>query len=348
MEKKQKRLASLPIILNFIVFVGLLVFAVWLVFRDQDINDIIKVLLSANPFFLLLCIACMVGYFSMEAWNVMTLLRSFGEKISFFKSLRFTLIGFFFCSVTPGASGGQPLEIYYMSKEKISTANATLAILIQTCGIQFAVTGIGLICAIFGNDFLSGSVAILFAIGLMINTFALFILLISIFFTGGLRRFLRRFFGFLWRHGFKKSEVWLVKAEGGLDKYMEGSRYVREHKKEFWQSILKVVGQMTLFYLIPFFIYLSFGLHEMNVFEFFAMQSILFVSTCILPIPGAVGVSEQVFLTLYGAAFGETVLSSAVLLHRGISFYLFVVLSMFVVLITMIVNSRRRIKEDKK
>lgn len=335
MAKKNKSV-TLSLIANLVVFVGFLFFAIWFVFRDQDINEVLEVSSHANPIFLLLGIACMLGYFSMEAWNIRTLLNSFGEKVTFLKALKFTLVGFFFCSVTPGASGGQPLEIYYMSKEGISTANATLSILVQTCGIQFAVTGLGLICAIFGNNFLSGPVAILFAIGLMINVFALIILLLCIFFTGGLRSILRRFFGFLWKHNFKKADKWLQKAENGLDKYNEGSRYIRTHKKEFWYSMAKVLGQMTLFYLIPYFVYLSFGLRAESIFAIFTMQSILFVSTCCLPIPGAIGASEAVFLGLYGAVFGENMINSATLLNRGISFYLFVIVSMFVVLYNML------------
>ncbi len=98
----------------------------------------------------------------------------------------------------------------------------------------------------------------------------------------------------------------------------------------------KVLGQMTLFYLIPYFVYLSFGLRAESIFAIFTMQSILFVSTCCLPIPGAIGASEAVFLGLYGAVFGENMINSATLLNRGISFYLFVIVSMFVVLYNML------------
>ena len=343
MAKKNKSV-TLSLAANAILFIGLLVLTLFIVFRDQDINEVLSVTGSANPFFLLLGVVCMLGYFSMEAWNVQTLLNSFGEKVSFWKALKFTMIGFFFCSVTPGASGGQPLEIYYMSKGGISTANATLSILIQTCGIQFAVTGLGLISAILGNNYLSGPVATLFAIGLLINVFALIILLLCIFFTGGLRAILRRFFGFLWKHNFKKADAWLRKAEAGLDKYNEGSRYIKENKKAFWFSMLKVLGQMSLFFLIPYFVYLSFGLRSESIFAIFTMQSILFVSTCCLPIPGAIGASEAVFLGLYGAIFGESMISSATLLNRGISFYLFVLVSMIVVFINMFFSGRRHKK----
>jgi len=347
MAKKNKSV-TWSLLLNAFIFIGLMGLTLWFVFKDQDLNQVLGVMGSANPFFLILGVLCMLGYFSMEAWNVQTLLNSFGEKVSFFNALKYTSIGFFFCSVTPGASGGQPLEIYYMAKEGISTANATLSILIQTCGVQFAVTGLGLICAILGNDFLSGQVAILFAIGLVINVFALIVLLLCIFFTGGLKSILRHFFGFLWRHGFKKADSWLQKAEAGLDKYNEGSRYIRTHKKEFWTSIAKVVGQMSFYYLIPFFVYLSFGLTKETVFSIFTMQSILFVATCCLPIPGAIGASEAVFLTLYGTVFGESMVSSAMLLNRGISFYFFVLVTMVIVFINIITKGRMRFGHKRK
>jgi hypothetical protein len=341
MSKKKNNTPFLSILANGIIFLGLIALVFWLIFKDQDMEQVMNTAWSANPIFLILAIVLMFGYFSLEAWNVMTLLRSFGEKVTFRKVFRLTMVGFFFCSVTPGASGGQPLEIYYMSREGISGANATLAILIQTCGIQFAVTSLGLICAIFGMHYLSGVVALLFAIGLVINLAALLILLTCIFYTNGLRRFLRHFFGFLWRRGVKKAERWATGAEKALDKYTEGSRYIREHGKEFRNSLYKTLLQMALFYLVPFCIYKAFGLSGYGILSFFVMQSILFVATCGLPIPGAIGASESVFLTLYGAAFGEGMVSSAVLLTRGINFYLFVVVSMVFVFASMFLVKRK-------
>ena len=343
MKKKKKSLLP-TLLIDGAIFFGLIYLTFWLIFKDQDLGKVIDIAYTAKLPFLIVGILLMLGYFAVEAWNVTTLLRNFGEKVEFWKIFRLTMLGFFFCSVTPGASGGQPLEIYYMSREGISAANATLAIIIQTCGIQFAVTGLGLICAIIGNEFLSGPVAFLYAIGLLINLTALVVLLLCIFFTGGLRRFTRRFFGLLWRFGIKRADKWRASVDAGLDKYTEGSRYIREHKKEFRKSILKATLQMSLFYLVPFTVYLAFGLSEYSVISFFCMQAILFMATSGLPIPGAIGASESVFLGLYGAAFGEGLLGSAMVLSRGISFYLFVVVSMFFVFYSLFIVKKKKVK----
>ena len=67
-------------ILNAVIFLGLMFVTFWFIFKDQDFNDIIKILGQVNPGFIIIGLLCMVGYFSMEAWNINSLLKSFGEK----------------------------------------------------------------------------------------------------------------------------------------------------------------------------------------------------------------------------------------------------------------------------
>ena len=47
----------------------------------------------------------MVLYFACETLNVTRTLKTLGEKSNFFRNFRYTLIGFFFSSITPAASG---------------------------------------------------------------------------------------------------------------------------------------------------------------------------------------------------------------------------------------------------
>ena len=354
-ELTQKDVAKTAIrrmVFNAIIFLALMFLTFWFIFRDQDLGEILNVALNANSIFIVIGLLCMLGYFSMEAWNIKTLLNSFGEKVTFLQALKFTFIGFFFCSVTPGASGGQPLEIYYMTKDGVSGGNATMAILIQTCGVQFAVTTLGILCAVVGHGMLGGAVLWLFLLGLLINGVALAALLLCVFNTEGLRRFINWFMSFLVKHGVKSAENWRKSLDSGLNEYVESSKYIKSHQKEFSYSMAKVFVQMVLFFLIPYFVYKAFNLSGYNIFTLFTMQSILFVATCGLPLPGAIGASETVFLSLYGAVFGEGLLNSAMLLNRGISFYWFVVVSMVVVFINMIlldkISGRDKIKKKHR
>ena len=72
----------------------------------------------------------------------------------------------------------------------------------------------------------------------------------------------------------------------------------------------------------------------------FAMQAILFTSVSSIPLPGSVGISESIFLRLFGSVYGEVILSSAMLLTRGISFYLFIIISLIVVIVNSIMVNK--------
>lgn len=331
MVKTFKRLAG-----NIVIFAVLIGLTFWFVFKDQDLGKIIGTIGETNLIFILLGLLVMFGYFLVEAWNVRTLLSSFGEKISMRQALRYTFIGFFFCSVTPGASGGQPLEIYYMSKDGISSANATMAILIQTCGIQVAVMGLGVIFLIFSPQIAAGPVMSLFMLGVLINGVALVGLLTAILSPKLAKKMINWILNLLKKIHIKRFEKSRQSINESLAQYGEASVYIKGHKAEFRNALLRSVLQMTLYYLVPYFVYLSFGLSEMNALGIVAMQSVLFIATSGLPIPGAIGASEAVFLGLYSAVYGAEHVDSALLLTRGSNFYLFVIIAMVVAILNIV------------
>lgn len=323
-------------ITNIAIFLGLIIITFGLLFKDQDLGEILKVAGNANKGFLLLGIVIMFMYFLMESYNIKCILKSFGEKISILKALKFTLIGFFFSGITPAASGGQPMEIYYMTKEKIKGAHATMTLLIQLCGFQISTLFFGIVCAIINFKIFENGIFPIFLIGIAINGFALAVMLISIFSKKLTKKVIKIGIGILNFFRFKRVDEKVNTLLEGMLRYNESSRYIKKHKKEFAIAIFRVMIQIIFYYLIPFCIYRAFGLKDYNVFQFFTMQAVLYTTTSGIPLPGAIGISETVFLTIFGSAFGTELLSSAMLLNRGISFYLFMIFSVIIVLINAI------------
>ena len=82
---------------------------------------------------------------------------------------------------------------------------------------------------------------------------------------------------------------------------------------------------------------------EYNMFEIVTMQSVLYATVSGIPSPGAVGVSEGGFLEIFKVVFPKTIINGAMLLSRGINFYLFVIVSAIIVIINII----RQKREDK-
>ena len=332
-----------------VLFVALMAVTFWLIFKDQDIGGVFEALSKVNYVWILLGILLMLGYFMMQAQNVRKILASFGEHITIWKSLKFTMIEFFFCALTPGASGGQPVEIYYMAKEKIPASKATLAILVQILDFQIAVMAIGIIsqAVMWFTDptLLTGTVAWLLRIGMIINGLALILLAFCVFSNRMAKVIANWFLRLLKKIGVKRIEEKQESLNKALDSYQEGAIYIRTHRNEFMMSIGRALIQVSLFYLVPFCVYKAFGLNGMTVIQLFNIQSVLFLATSGLPLPGAIGASESVFLTLYGTAFGEQLLSPAMLLNRGISFYLFVLITMGVVMANAIILKRKELKD---
>ena len=78
------------------------------------------------------------------------------------------------------------------------------------------------------------------------------------------------------------------------------------------------------------------------------MQAVLYTTVSGFPLPGSVGVSETVFLGIFGGVFGEKLLSGAMLLSRGITFYWYVIISLIVVVINAIRMKNVRGEIDEK
>ncbi len=331
-----RKKANLRMIRNLILFIGLIILTFFLLFKDQDIGELFNIVRSANPFFILLGIGLMLVYYLIEAHNVRSILKNFGEKISLLNALKFTWIGFFFSAITPAASGGQPVEIYYMTKENISGPHATMALLMQLCGFQISTISLGIICAIINPGILQGGLIWLFLIGVLINSVALALMLICIFSKRLTKGVINSFIKILKLFRVKKLELKRKKIEEGLAKYNQSAVYIKSHKLEFIKAILRVFVQICVYYSIPFCVYKAFGLNSHNIFQIFTMQAVLYTTVSGLPLPGAIGISESVFLGIFGVAFGEKLLSGAMLLNRGITFYWYVIVSLVIVIINAI------------
>ena len=174
--KKTKKLLR-----NLIIFIVLIVLTFYIILKDQNTSEILNVLSSVKKEFIIIAIICMCLFMICEAINIGRTLKALNEKSSFLKNLKYALIGFFFSSITPAASGGQPMQIYYMHKDKISVANSTLALLINLTCVQIVTISVALISLIFNYEYLNGALIGFFILGITLNLSALALLLISIF-----------------------------------------------------------------------------------------------------------------------------------------------------------------------
>ena len=341
---KDKKSKIKKVLVNLVIFILLIILTFSLVLKDQDVSQIFCAVSKVKKQYILLAVAAMSIYILGEAINITRILKELGEKSNFISNLRYTLIGFFFSAITPAASGGQPMEIYYMHKDDISVAHSTLALLMQLCSLQIVTITVGIASAVIHFDVLKSGLIYLLILGILLNSSALMLLIIAIFskrLSEGLIKFAVKVLKFFRIPNVEKKQE---KLEKELESYQTSAKYIKEHRILMLKTVFTTVIQMIAYYSVPYWIYLAFGLTQYNVFEILTLQAVLYATVSGIPSPGSVGVSEGGFLGIFKNAFPETVISSAMLLTRVANFYLFIIISAIIVM----VSTFREKRQEKK
>jgi hypothetical protein len=215
---------------NAVIFIGLIVLTFYIIFKDQSISDLLNIIKSVDKKFIAIAIVSMFLYFCCEAINKGRTLKALGEKSNFFRNLKYTLICFFFSSVTPAASGGQAMEVYYMHKDGMNVANATLTLLVNLTSMQIVTISCAIISLIFNYQYMNTLLIVFFIIGILLNASALTLLLISIIskrMTKGIINFVVKVLKFF---KIKNIEQKQERLEAELLKYQVSSGYIKTHK----------------------------------------------------------------------------------------------------------------------
>lgn len=335
-------------ILNAILFILFFGITLYIILSKNDIHEIILNIKETNKLYILIALSCMFVYVFLEGLNVHRMLKALGDKVTLAQTFKYSIVGFFFSSITPSSTGGQPMQLYFMSKDKVSISHGTLALLIQLLSFQFVTLLLAIMGFVCNYDILLhhiGNIKYLMLFGITINILIQAFLFIMIFRQKMGNRLIDFFHRFLTRIHYKKSDAFYEKAVIQLEEYHRCAEYLKENKKILLLTIVTTIFQMSIYHSVPYFIYRSFGLTEHSIFTFVLMQSVLYISVASLPFPGSMGVSEGSFMIMFKLFFPSAILSSAMIISRGISFYLFVLISLILIAIYILID---KIKKNGK
>lgn len=341
MEKTNK------FIKNFIFFIILIGLTFYILFKDQDIDEIFRILANVNKWYVLLAIFSVAGYVVCEALNAKRNLIALEEKTTLMKCIKYTLANAFFSGITPSSTGGQPMEVYYMHRDGIKISNATLIVLVQSCGFQIATLSFALISIFFNLKYMNAPLLVLFIIGFILNAFILTVYLVSIFSRRISKWAIQLFVKILRKLKVKNIEQRIEKINNGLEAYQNSAKYIKANKKVIFKTLLTTAFQIFFYYSITYMVYCSFGFKEYNILQIIGMQAVVYTSTSGIPLPGAVGISEGNFMSLFKNIFINNTVTSAMLLSRGVSFYLLVIVSGIMVLVNMLHLSKKQEFKEK-
>ena len=259
------------------------------------------------------------------------MLGSLGKKLPFAHCLQSAFVGFYFSSVTPSATGGQPAQVYYMQRDKVPLSLASLNFLLITVCYQVVMLGYGGAMFLFQRDFVSQNVkgiGLLLVYGIAVNGLCIVGITCAMFSHKLVRRFCYFVLRLLCRLRLcKHFEETAARLDNQLEQYREGAAHIRRHPTVLLRVLLYTVAQLTALYLVPVCVYKALGLSGHSPLQILAVQALLTVAVSSLPLPGAVGAQEGGFVTLFRLFFGAELVLPAMLMSRGISFYAFLLIS---------------------
>ena len=108
------------IIFNGVFLAVVFALTIYGVFHGEDLSSMMDAIHRADKRWLIPGIALVAFFIWGESIIIWYMMRSSGIQLKKRTCFLFSSVGFFFSCITPSASGGQPMQIYYMKKEKIS------------------------------------------------------------------------------------------------------------------------------------------------------------------------------------------------------------------------------------
>ncbi len=329
---------SLP---KHLIIMGILILLTAnLLFKEVNISELMKVMNSAQSGYLVIGLLLMFGFVIGEALNTQTLLKLQGYQVKLTRTLKYAFTGFFFCAITPSASGGQPMQVYLMKKDQIEVHHATLTLLVELACFQFVTVLVALLAfvthyqAIMAGAFLDVTLIIT---GIALNTLIMVVVLIAIISLRANAILLKIVTLLIDSLPIFKSKQHLKEVVSNqFREYARGATMLRQHPFIVMKVLLTTSLQIVALYTISYFVYKSLGLSELSLWYVMSMQSLVSTAVSALPLPGGIGASEKIFMFLLSTVYPVQLLMSGLLLTRGISFYLFVCISGLILLISQI------------
>ena len=314
-HRKKDKKTIVRYLLNITVVLIATVIAV-VVSLSQNFNQIISYLSSADIKLLLLCFGIMLFMFLTRSIILYCCARTYTKKYHLHQAMAVDQVGIFYAAVTPGATGGEPMQAYTFKKQGIPISSAVSMLAMQSIVYQIVLVLYGLISLIVKYDIIAELQPIDFGIfkeGIPAWVLTIFGFFLNVGVIGLV------FFMAYWRkfHNFIMGPIVTLLAKIKLVKNPDKTRenlkiQVENFKLEFGRLMTNVpffilllflyIIYLTLRFSMPYFVSLALGNSHNDISYFW--NSVFLANyhqmvTGLIPIPGAAGVTEYFFEQLF-------------------------------------------------
>lgn len=339
------------IIINFILLAMLFSITICAVFSDQDMGKIFDYLEDANGNYWIVCIGLVVLFILGEAGILFYLLRVLKQKCKPIRCIMYSFVGFFFSGVTPSASGGQPMQIFFMKRDRISIGVSTQILMIVTIAYKAVLVLIGAATIIFRPHNVVDKLDDIMGwcyLGIVLNVAFIICILVIMLKSSWAEKLIIYIVKLLNKlHIIKNVDAFNEKVKRTMANYHMVAAFFKEHKLVIANVFVITFVQRICFFFITYLVYKSFGLSGESVITIVTMQAMISLAVDMLPLPGGVGMHEALFISIFTPIFGKFTLP-AMIVCRGLSYYTQIILSAIMTGVAYISSNRNEMKSKSK
>lgn len=334
--------------MNLVFLLLVFLITVYYVFHGQNFNDLLANIKSSDVRYWFLAVICVLFFIEGESVVIYYMMRSIKQKIKFGHCLLYSFVGFFFSCITPSASGGQPAQIYYMKKDNIPISVATLVLMIVTITYKTVLIVLGAVVLLMRPPEIMNYLQPVLGwcyIGIALNVVAVSLILLLAFHPTMAKSMLTSIIMALSKiHLIKRSNHYINGLNKAMKQYQDVALYFGTHRLVVWNVFVITVVQRLLLFFVTYLICLSFGINAAGVLTIIVLQGMISVAVDMLPLPGGMGISEKLFLSIFTPICGSITLPVMVV-SRGIGFYTQLIISALLTIVAHFVIAGKRERE---
>ena len=363
--KKRRRRNMISFIVSLLIIgcVVYLLFELSNTLEQGDSATFYDLLDGMNWWYLLIAVGLFIIMYAADTIKYTLLGRSYGHKLGIAKDMKVALIGKYYEAITPFATGGQPMQIYYFYKNGMSGSKSTSITMVKYAVQMLAVTVVAAIVMGLGvgklgmieNEITRNTILICGWVGFGINAFIPVFVTFIVFCPRAVSWVINLFVRLLYKIKIiKNADKLETKIRQWVDDFAVFSQFVYKKPLTFLLLFVLCLFEPIIQFIIPYFVLVAMcGTEVMGMeggallFSVMVLSMYATYAAAFIPTPGNSGAVESVFMLAF-TVVAESVLFWYVLVWRFLLYYIYVFLGVGMNVYDLVGNFRRERKRRMK
>lgn len=258
--------------------------------------------------------------------------KNIQEDYTLARAFKVCMVGHLYSAVTPFQSGGQPMQIYVMSKQNVDPGLATSALVQKFFVYQTGIAIYSLFAIIFRlrffRDTLNPLMWALAGVGFAAQLAVGALLLVFSFNEKVTHKLLTLACRLLAKiRLIKKPEETIASWEKQLEYFHQSNQVLYKNKAMLVKTYIVTFFQLTSLFVVTYCIYRAFNIGRVPIVDMICSQAFVTMVSSLVPLPGSAGASEGSFYVFFAQFFTSGTVKSAILLWRIITYYAVILIS---------------------